>query len=68
MQIKEEENERARKNVEERMQIEKEKLRLKEDKLQFEKIKFQYMTTVHSEYLEQLKNINSSIVENCKKL
>lgn len=61
--MKEEKNERARKNAEERMQIEREKLRLKEDKLQFEKSKFQYMTTVHTEYLEQLENINSNIVE-----
>lgn len=45
------------------MQIEKEKLRLKENKLEFEKTKFQYMTTVHTEYLGQLENINSNIIE-----
>lgn len=63
MQIKEEENEQARKNAEEQMKIEKEKLRLKEDILQFKKTKFEYMTTVHTEYLKQLENINSNIIE-----
>lgn len=63
MQIKEEENKRIRKNTEERMQIEKEKLRLKAYKLEFEKTKFQYMTTVHTEYLGQLENINTNIIE-----